>query len=78
MNSIITRIKQTLLGAALTAVLMVATSAPSRCDGPLVPAPKLPPPPLCTTSDGTIYYADGSILYPDGTYVYPNGTVIYL
>jgi hypothetical protein len=77
-NSIISRIKHICLGASLAAVLMVVTATPSRCDGPLVPAPKLPPPPLCTTSDGTVYYADGSILYPDGTYVYPDGTVVYL
>jgi hypothetical protein len=73
-NSKISAIKTALVSTALTLVLVSAVALPSYSEGPMVPAPKLPPPPSASVqSDGTIIYPDGCILYPNGTYVYPDG-----
>ncbi len=75
MNSKISTLKSMLVSTALTLVLASAVALPSYSEGPMVPAPKLPPPPnAIVQSDGTIIYPDGCILYPNGTYVYPDGT----
>ena len=74
MNSKFSTIKSVLVSTALTLALASAVALPSHSEGPMVPAPKLPPPPSASVqADGTIIYPDGCILYPNGTYVYPNG-----
>lgn len=74
MSKITTRFKRFLVCAAVTGMMLTAIQMPSRSEGPMVPAPKLPPPSNCVYGpDGTIYYPDGTILYPNGTYVYPDG-----
>jgi len=75
MHSICTRIKKFFVSAAIAGTLLATMQAPSHSDGPMVPAPKLPPPSNSVYGeDGTIYYPDGTILYPDGIYVYPDGS----
>lgn len=75
MNSKLSAFKSILVSTALTLILTSAVIMPSYSEGPMVPAPKLPPPPKAVVqSDGTILYPDGCILYPNGTYVYPDGT----
>lgn len=71
-----TRTTRRLLSTVVAAgALGVSFMLPSRSDGPMVPAPKLPPPPQATyTSDGTVIYPDGTILYASGEYESPDGT----
>lgn len=64
---------------ALTAVVGSLAMLPSRSEMPLVPAPKLPPPPSSVVDPmGVIHYPDGCLLYPNGYYVYPNGASGYI
>lgn len=60
----------------LAGLFIVTLAAPSRSDGPMVPAPKLPPPScIIAPGDLAVLYPDGTIVYSDGTYIMLDGTI---
>ncbi|HSV74749.1 MAG TPA: hypothetical protein VLH79_13395 [Chthonomonadales bacterium] len=75
MNRTTGRAHKLLITAGAAGILALSLMAPSRSDGPMVPAPKLPPPPAAAImSDGSVVYPDGTVLYASGVYVAPDGT----
>ncbi|HXG24060.1 MAG TPA: hypothetical protein VNJ09_05845 [Chthonomonadales bacterium] len=76
MSSLVRHFRKVLAATGLAGLFIVTTAAPSRCDGPMVPAPKLPPPScIIAPDDVALLYPDGTIVYSDGTYVRPDGTI---
>lgn len=75
MSSFVRHFRKVFATTGLAGLLVVVMAAPSRSDGPMVPAPKLPPPSyIITTGDEALVYPDGTVVYSDGTYVSPDGT----
>jgi hypothetical protein len=65
--------------AALGGVMLAALVMPSRSEGPMVPAPKLPPPPSAVVTQDAIYYANGSVYYPGTSiYVWKDGDAFHI
>jgi hypothetical protein len=75
MKRLLGRVSNLIVLCGLAGWMMAAEATPARSDGPMVPAPKLPPPSYIISSvDGVLLYPDGTIVYSDGTYVAPDGT----
>ncbi len=78
-----------LAAAVLMATFVAGATAPSRGDGPMVPAPKLPPPTCCSLKPPSWHGQKARAQAPkfppparstflsDGTIVYPDGCVLY-